>query len=196
MYVFLVNGNSILKGNKIYADSSLEIELYDGKEDDNKPFTLDGNFFPGDYYSQEYNVKVHHDGKAVVHFNVINFSESKLSEILSCKVVINNEYVAYEGLLSELIETIDYDLSKRDGDIVNYEITIGIPVETGNEYQGLSYSCDFEWSADGKHLRPIPPSTGIDGFINNSFDIGWIVIAICILLLVFIRKSRKDYERQ
>ena len=122
------NTNNNTNSNKVEETT---IELFKNKESDNEPFNV-VNMFPGDTYTNYYNVKVNYHSNITVHFNVDITSEEniyladdrpeedidtdqdntnndnhKLSEVLKVKINVlnldnNKSKTLYDGLMKDI----------------------------------------------------------------------------------------------
>lgn len=75
------NNTNNTNNNKDKEVEETTIELFKNKEDDNKPFNAT-NMFPGDTYTNYYNVKVNYHSNVTVYFNVDITKEENIEQVL------------------------------------------------------------------------------------------------------------------
>ena len=111
------------------------------------------NLFPGDSVTRYYRVKVSYTGTVSVFFQVQpEVGDEKLAEVLKLKVrLINTNQLLYEGSIAEMHvqEQILTTNLREKTDELQYEITVSLGTEAGNEYQDKQLIADFVWWAEG-----------------------------------------------
>ncbi len=124
------------------------LSLYKNKPEDNTPFNV-VNMFPGDYITQNYNVRVSYNGSIKVYFTAdVRGGYDKLAEVLKCKVVMPDESrLLYDGLMKDMLD-LEHSVSavKKTEDL-KYEISVYLDTSVGNDYKNKQLVADFKWWA-------------------------------------------------
>lgn len=154
-----------------YEETSIEIDSRNAQV--NQPFVAK-NMFPGDRISQKYEVEVTHKGSILLHFrSSVRPGYEKLAEVLQAKAEIEGE-TAYEGLLAEMPDTIDYLIRPATSGAVvttvDYCLTVYLDTSVGNEYQNQGLIADFEWWVLAEERDNTDSSTGSADDSGDSSD--------------------------
>ena len=182
------NTNNNTNSNKVEETT---IELFKNKESDNEPFSV-YNMFPGDTYTNYYNVKVNYHSNVTVHFKAnIKDGYDVLAEVLKVEIKINNES-KYNGLMKDMPSSIEYNLSTSTSTLseLNYEIKVYLDTSVNNDYQNSSLKANFNWwIPETKSLDPsdnilwkvVDTGVGLDYIANNTST--YLMINICLFIL-------------
>ena len=153
-----INNNSSNNTNSNKVEETT-IELFKNKESDNEPFSV-YNMFPGDTYTNYYNVKVNYHSNITVHFNVDITSEEniyladdrpeedidtdqdntnndnhKLSEVLKVKINVlnldnNKSKTLYDGLMKDISD---------DDSSITYDLSSSTSTSSKLRYEIIVY---------------------------------------------------------
>lgn len=177
--------------------TAIALRLYEGQNTDNAEFYV-SNMFPGDTDTQYYGVQISYKDAVTLKYHAdIRPGYELLSEVLKCRITLMNDgSVLYDGLMKDMPESVDYNLTSAEGktEEIYYQIDVYLDTSVGNEYQNTTLIADFRWWVEGDNLIP-PPQTG-----DNYAIVIWSAVAVAsllmILILVFVRrkKERKTYE--
>ena len=156
------------------------IVLSSRNSEDNVPFRVD-NMFPGDRDTLYYQVEVSHKAMVKVKFHAeVRDGYEKLSEVLKCRVALVGQEVLYDGLMSDMPDSVTYALyaNTKAKSTLLYEITAYLDTGVGNDYQEKDLIADFQWWVDDAE-NLIPPQTGCCCHCTH-----WIAIIVCFILTV------------
>lgn len=158
----------------VSANSNV-LSLYKNKPEDNIQFNV-VNMFPGDYITQDYNVRVSYNGSINVYFTAdIRSGYEKLAEVLKCKVVMpDKNKILYDGPMKDMPD-LEHSISAvNTTEDLKYEISVYLDTSVGNDYQDKQLIADFRWwayTADegypggvtpGRPPRPVIPPGSSD----------------------------------
>jgi len=133
------------------------ISLHRQNPDENVSFKAI-NLFPGDSVTRYYRVKVSYTGTITVFFQAKpDAGDEKLSEVLKIRVrLMNTDEILYEGSIGGMpVEENELSTNKKAvTDELQYEITVSLGTEAGNEYQEKKLTADFIWWAEGSEAPP------------------------------------------
>ena len=185
------------------------ISLHRKNPDENLIFQ-ETNMFPGDSVTRYYRVKVSYTGTIKVYFQAQpDEGGEKLAEVLNIKVrLMNTDQILYEGSIAGM-DAQEYVLttkSKAQTDELQYELTVSLRTEVGNEYQNKRLTADLIWWAEGTESGTDssteddsgsgsgsgfggelvdPPYTG-----DNSRMFLWLICACLALAVIFVGRLR------
>ena len=155
------SNNTNINNNNTNSNKAEEttIELFKNKESDNEPFNV-VNMFPGDTYTNYYNVKVNYHSNITVHFNVditsdeniyladdrpeedidtdqdnTNNDNHKLSEVLKVKINVlnldnNKSKTLYDGLMKDISD---------DDSSITYDLSSSTSTSSKLRYEIIVY---------------------------------------------------------
>lgn len=124
------------------------LSLYKNKPEDNTPFNV-VNMFPGDYITQNYQVRVSYNGTIKVYFTAdVRSGYEKLAEVLKCKVVMpDKNKILYDGLMKDMPDLEQSISAVNATEDLKYEISVYLDTSVGNDYQDKQLIADFKWWA-------------------------------------------------
>lgn len=188
------SGSDTIPAAAPFEVKAISIVLSSRNDEDNVPFRVD-NMFPGDRNNRYYQVSVSHKASVQVRFHAeVRPGYEKLAEVLKCRVTLVGQQALYDGLMSEMPESVIHTLytNKETTSTLLYEITAYLDTSVGNDYQEKDLIADFRWWVEDRE-NLIPPQTGDDSHI-----VLWGVIAIgsfmSILILLFTGRWKKKRE--
>lgn len=173
------------------TDKTATIRLYEKHPEDNTPFFV-GNMFPGDSVTKNFCVRISYHGSVTIYYSAnLNSDNVKLAEALNIKIkMLPDNTILYDGCMKNMPTDISYQLESEKSTTtkLNYEITVYLPEETGNDYQNQTLTADFVWwTDDAKNLEPTPKT----GDNTSLILLGSLMLCTgCVLL--FLRKKRKE----
>lgn len=158
------------------------------------------NMLPGDKESRTYLVEVSHTGTLTLHFRAnIREGGEKLAEVLWCTVAVpGEEQPLYDGRMREMPQSIHRQITAESGHPtrINYDITVYLNTDVGNEYMQQGLWADFCWWVEERGGDPLPSQptdvtdpTRDDGELTPPLADSvlhfciWVLIAVISLLL-------------
>lgn len=181
------------KGKKV------TLQIYRNHAEDSTPFNCP-NMLPGDSETGSYYLKVSHKGSITVHFHAdIRDGYEKLAEVLKCKITLRDGTELYDGLMRDMPESINHELSQsgRKTSEIIYDITVYLDTSIGNEYMSKELYADFRWWVEedaGDDSGELVPKLGDDSLSLIFLWIAMISLLVIIILLVT-RLRRKNSEQ-
>lgn len=211
-YIFMSGNSFVVKNNVVYADdNNISIELYETNPDDGDQM-ITPFMFPGDSYTETYEIKTYYTGNIKLYYRIFNYDE--LSSFISefngkvygarIKVVVDSEE-KYNGLFKDLPDNFVISKNQNSSDITTYSITLSLDKGMQSDYtldngkfQDKEMKFDMEWWVEGG--KPIPiPHTGIDDIakevINSPTTYVILTITLGLIFIVILRRDKKHYEK-
>lgn len=156
----------------------------------NKLFKIT-NMLPGDTFSQDYILSMKNPMDADIKIEIVRTSaitDYDLAKKLNVKITTednqNNKAFVYEGSMADFVnKPVMISVNAKSTNLI-YNISVGLPKETGNEYQNQNFSGNMKWEV----INGMPTTNPNTGYKNRSF----IIIAICLIIsILFIYSSQK-----
>lgn len=155
------------------------------------------NLFPGDEIAKAYTVTVSHQKKATVHFGVtVKEGGEKLAEALCLKVELaNTGKVLYNGPFAAAPAQCSTELApaaQNTAEPLQYCLTAYLPTATGNAYQSLNLTANFNWWVENPSNLGPAPKTG-----DLTLLLPWLLVAaVSGVALVLLAARRKKGGRK
>ena len=172
------------------------LELYQGKPEDNRPFSVQ-DLLPGDTVTRYFCVKAYHDADISLFFRADVTEETKsLGDALHVKITrLESGDTLFDASFSELNgQALSEKLSANEAGetVAYYQIDVSLDTTAGNELQAARLKADFHWYIEGEDeggLTPPPTGDGVDLVL-------WITLAASSLLILLAAGRRRKEEKQ
>lgn len=170
-------GGNVQSGSSFAAaGNAVELALNQSNGRAAVPFVAQ-NLFPGDEIAKAYTVTVSHQKKVTVHFGVtVKKGGEKLAEALCLKVQLaNTGKVLYNGPFAGAPAQCSTELAQaaqNTAEPLQYCLTVYLPTATGNAYQSLNLTADFNWWVENPGDLGPAPKTG-----DLTLLLPWLLIA-------------------
>lgn len=170
-------GGNVQSGSSFAATgNAVELVLNQSNGRVAVPFVAQ-NLFPGDEIAKAYTVTVSHQKKVTVHFGVtVKKGGKKLTEALCLKVELaNTGKVLYNGPFAGAPAQCSTELApaaQNTAEPLQYCLTVYLPTATGNAYQNLNLTADFNWWVENPGDLGPAPKTG-----DLTLLLPWLLIA-------------------
>ncbi len=125
--------------------------------------SLDGYFYPGKVLEKQLTVKNVGSGEVnISHFSATITRDKLLANGLMIRIeeAVNGRTLLFEGKMSDLESEVRVSSSPiKAGDQRVFFITVFMPLEMGNEYQGLTLEVNLTVGATGEIIAEIAPAS-------------------------------------
>ncbi len=160
------------------------------------------NMMPGDSIDEVFTLHITHENSIRIqcYFEAFETSSPELLSALQVEVYLPQvDKVIYEGTLDEFSFNEEYlyiESTSFNTSMVDYEIHVYLPKETGNECMNTQIYGEFIWICIENESIPddgviLPPDTKDHSYVNE-----WVIVfsISAFLLLLLCIKRRKAYE--